>query len=420
MHLLYTCLFYLAVPFILARLYWRGRREPAYRQRWLERLGFYPGLPSKPGVIWFHAVSVGEAEAGFPLIRAIIRRFPDKPILVTTTTPTGSARVQAVLGDSVVHVYLPYDLPDAIARFLRCFQPSLAVIMETEIWPNLYQACAARGIPLAIVNARLSERSAKGYRRLGGFSRRTLANVSLFAAQTEADAERFISVGAQPEAVKVTGNIKYDVDLPPDYFAHAQTLRESLFGARPVWIAASTHEGEDAQVLQAHRQLRLSHPDLLLVLAPRHPPRFDAVAALCQAEGFSLARRSLSEAGGQAGVFLLDTLGELRLFFAAADIAFVGGSLVPTGGHNVLEPALAGVPVLFGPHMFNFAEASKRLLEAEGAVQISDPASLATQVGAWLDDPRQAQAIGTNAQRFVEAGRGALGRVEAALADLLA
>jgi 3-deoxy-D-manno-octulosonic-acid transferase len=420
--LFYTLLFYAITPLILARLLWRGRREPSYRARWNERFACYGGAPlAGQGVIWFHAVSVGEAEAAFPLIRAIARRFPDAPILVTSTTPTGSGRVQAVLGDSVAHAYLPYDLPDAVARFLNRFRPRLAVVMETEIWPNLYHGCAARQIPLAIVNARLSARSAKGYRKLGGFTRATLANVNLIAAQTQADAERFISVGAKPEAVAVTvtGNIKYDLELPSDYFAQAGALREALFGQRPVWIAASTHDGEEALVLQVYARLREAHPDLLLVLAPRHPPRFDLVANLCLAAGWPLARRSQGQDTANADVFLLDTLGELRLFYAAADLAFVGGSLVPVGGHNVLEPALAGVPVLFGPHMFNFEEAGRRLIEAGGALRVQDAGELGLRVDEWLRNPQERQQIGQNGRYFVETGRGALGRVEAALAELL-
>ncbi len=419
MRFLYTLLFYLAVPLILARLFWRGRREPAYRQRWRERLGFYPGPEPSQGVIWFHAVSVGEAEAAFPLVRAMARRFPASPVLVTTTTPTGSARVRAVLGDEALHVYLPYDLPGAVARFLRFFRPRLAVIMETEIWPNLYRTCALRGIPLAIVNARLSERSAQGYQRLGGFTRDTLACVRLIAAQSQADAGRFLLVGARAEAVAVAGNIKYDLELPADYVQQAAALREDLFGRRPVWIAASTHEGEESLALQAFAKLRGAHPDLLLVLVPRHPPRFDKVAELCLGEGLRLARRSLGEGAANAEVFLVDTLGELRLFYAAADLAFVGGSLVAVGGHNVLEPALAGVPVLFGPHMFNFEEAGRLLLEAGGAARVDGVEGLARQVGAWLQEPELRRQIGENGRRFVEAGRGALARVEAALAALL-
>jgi 3-deoxy-D-manno-octulosonic-acid transferase len=417
--LIYSALFYALIPLILARMAWRGRREAAYRKRWRERFACYRQAAPILGVIWFHAVSVGESEAAFPLIRALMRRFPGVPILVTTTTPTGSARVQAVLGVQVAHVYLPYDLPDAMGRFLDHFRPRLAVVMETEIWPNLFHASAARGIPLAIVNARLSERSARGYARLGSFTRKTLAYVRLVAAQTDADAERFLKLSARDGTVVVTGNIKYDLELPPDYFQQAKALRASLFGKRQVWIAASTHEGEEALVLQAFARIRRHLPDLLLVLVPRHPPRFDKVASLCLAEGFRLGRRSLGELGNNAEVFLVDTLGELRLFYAASDIAFVGGSLVFVGGHNVLEPALAGVPVLFGPHMFNFEEAGRRLVEAGGAVQIADGDELSAVLVDLLQDPVQSQRMGEAGQAFVKAGRGALGRVEEALRALL-
>ena len=419
MRLIYSVLFYALIPLVLARMAWRGRREPAYCHRWLERFGYYGKADVVQDVIWIHAVSVGESEAAFPLIRALRRRFPETPFLVTTTTPTGSARVKAVLGNEVSHVYLPYDLPIAVTRFLANFQPRLAVIMETEIWPNLFHGCALRGIPLAIVNARLSERSARGYSRLGHFTRNTLANVRLIAAQSQADAERFLSVGADPDSVQVTGNIKYDIELPDDYFEQGIILRDTLFGKRPVWIAASTHEGEESLVLKAFTEIRVAHHELLLVLVPRHPPRFDKVADLCLNEGLTLSRRSLNETAMQTDVFLLDTLGELRLFYAASDIAFIGGSLVPVGGHNVLEAAIAGIPVIFGPHMFNFLEAGGRLKEAGGAVQILDAKALAGIVIELMHDFNRNLRMGECGKEFVEAGRGALERVEEALAQLM-
>ena len=419
MRFIYSLLFYLLVPPILWRMLWRSRREPAYRKRLGERFGFYRQTSPIHSVIWIHAVSVGEAEAAFPLIRTLRRQFPYTPFLVTTTTPTGSARVQAMLKDEVAHVYLPYDLPDAVARFLDHFRPSLAVVLETEIWPNLFHASAIRGIPLAIVNARLSERSARGYARLGNLTRQTLANVRLIAAQTQADADRFLAVGAKPETVKMTGNIKYDIELPDDYFRQGIVLRDSLFGKRPVWIAASTHEGEELLVLRAFAEIRVAKPELLLVLVPRHPPRFDKVASLCLSEGFTLSRRCLHETAKQADVFLVDTLGELRQFYAASDIAFIGGSLVPVGGHNVLEAAVAGIPVIFGPHMFNFLEAGRRLKEAGGAVQISDGGQLAGIVIDLLHHVNHNLRMGEAGREFVEAGRGALGRVVEALAGLV-
>ena len=419
MRFIYSLLFYLLIPPILWRMLWRGRHEPAYRKRLGERFGLYRQSGPSERVIWIHAVSVGEAEAAFPLIRSLRRQFPSTPFLVTTTTPTGSARVQSVLKAEVAHVYLPYDLPYAVARFLDHFRPDLAVIMETEIWPNLFHASAVRGIPLAIVNARLSERSARGYARLGGFTRNTLANVRLIAAQTQADAERFLAVGAKPETVRITGNIKYDLELPDDYLQQGIVLRDSLFGKRPVWIAASTHEGEELLVLRAFAEIRVAKPELLLVLVPRHPPRFDKVANLCLSEGFTLSRRSFNETAKQADVFLVDTLGELRQFYAASDIAFIGGSLVAVGGHNVLEAAIAGIPVIFGPHMFNFLEAGRRLKEAGGAVQISEGEELAGVVIELLHDDNRNLRMGKCGKEFVEAGRGALAQVEEALAGLV-
>lgn len=418
MRILYTSLFYSLTPLILARLAWRGRKAPAYRLRWNERFALYRGS-AQTGVLWFHAVSVGEAEAAFPLIRAMRRRFPNQPVLVTTTTPTGSARVRDVLGEETQHVYLPYDLPDCVSRFLNQFRPVLAVVMETEIWPNLYRACGARSIPLAIVNARLSERSARGYSHLRSLARQSLAPVDRIAAQTEADAERFISIGANPESVTVTGNIKFDLELPVDLFERAAAIRAKCFGSRPVWIAASTHEGEEAAVLEAFMQVRRRYPDLLLALVPRHPERFDKAAALCRAEGLKLVRRTEGVACEKSDVFLLDAMGELRLFYAASDIAFVGGSLVPVGGHNVLEPALAGLPVLFGPHMFNFAEAGRKLREAGGAVQIANPDELAAWLVKLLDEADLRGEMGSRGRQYVESGRGALRRVEATLASLV-
>jgi len=415
---LYTSLFYALTPLILARLVWRGWQAPVYRRRWGERFGLYAG-PSPRGVFWFHAVSVGEAEAAFPLIRAMGRRFPNQPILVTTTTPTGSARVRDVLGEAVQHVYLPYDLPDCVARFLNHYRPALAVVMETEIWPNLYRACGARGIPLTIVNARLSERSARGYLRLRSLARQSLAPVTWIGAQTQADAERFVAIGAKPESIAVTGNIKFDLELPSDLFDRAAALRAECSGDRPVWVAASTHDGEDAEILRAFARVRRLHPDLLLVLVPRHPERFDKAASLCRAEGLKVIRRSDRVPCGNAQVFLLDTMGELRLYFAASDIAFVGGSLVPTGGHNVLEPALAGLPVLFGPHMFNFEEAARQLLQACGAARVADAEELAEWVAKLLDDADLRREMGSRGRQFVESRRGALARVEGVLASLV-
>ena len=407
--LLYTALLYLLLPLALLRLYWRGRRDAGHRQRWRERLGWITPLP--PGGLWIHAVSVGEVRAALPLIEALLQRYPDQPVLVTTTTLTGSRQVRAALGERVQHVYAPYDLPGAVARFLHRARPRQAIIMETELWPNLLRQCARAGIPVLIANARLSERSARGYARIRRLSAALLRDVTLIAAQAEADAARFRALGAP--RVQVTGNLKYDLQLPADLPQRGQALRGALLGGpRPVWIAASTHAGEDEPVLDAFATLRAQWPELLLLLVPRHPERFDHVAALCQQRGFRVIRRSEQRpCAADTAVFLGDSMGELLLFYAAADLAFVGGSLVPTGGHNVLEPALLGLPVLFGPHMFNFSEAGARLLAGQAAWQIADAAELAARVARLLADPEQARHCGQRGRDLVEQQRGALARL---------
>lgn len=418
MRRLYTALFYLALPLVVARLWWRGLKAPAYRRRIGERFGFYPAVFAGRHV-WFHAVSVGEAEAAFPLLRALMERFPEQRFVVTTTTPTGSRRVREVLGERVALVYLPYDVPGPVDRFLAAFRPCVAVIMETEIWPNLYLACARAGIPLSIVNARLSARSARGYARLAGLTRASLGAVQWIAAQTAADAERYLSLGASAERVEVTGNLKFDLDLPADLTEQGARLKSDLFGGRPVLVAGSTHEGEDAILLEALAVLQSSIPNVLLILAPRHPERFDAVADLCRRAGRAVVRRSSGGACGSAEVFLLDTLGELRQFYAAGDLAFVGGSLVPTGGHNPLEPAVLGLPVLIGPHVFNFQEMSRGLLTGGGAVQVADAAQLADVAQQVLADPAVHAAMGAANRAFVEQGRGAVRRVAERLSGWL-
>lgn len=403
----------------MARLAWRGRKLPAYRERWRERFACFDA-PPRPGVAWFHAVSVGEAEVAFPVIRAFRARFPAIDVLVTCTTPTGSARIRAVLGDSVTHVYLPYDLPDCVMRFMDHFQPVLAVVMETEIWPNYFLECRRRGVPLAIVNGRLSEKSAKGYRRVASLASETLSAVTLVAAQTAADAERFRRIGATADKVRVAGNVKFDVEFPEAACQAAAGIRAALFGSRPVWIAGSTHGGEEEQVLAAHREILRDVADAILVLAPRHPERMGEVAVLCERSGFSVRRRSEGlPCEPYTNVFLLDTLGELRLFYGACDVAFVGGSLVPRGGHNLLEPAAAGVPALFGPHFFNFTEIARNLTASGGGIAIADAGELACHTLRLLSEPGERRGLGAKGKAFVEANRGAVERVTQWVADLL-
>ena len=407
MRRLYTLLLYLSLPLVLGRLWWRGIKAPAYRQRWAERLGrFVP--PVRSGGVWVHAVSVGEAQAVAPLIRRLLDERPDLPVIVTTTTPTGSARVRALFGDEVFHVYLPYDLPLALNGFLERVRPQLLVMVETEIWPNLLAACEARGIRTLLANGRLSERSARGYRRLGALAREAFATIDRVAAQARPDAERFVAAGVPAERVTVTGSLKFDMPVPASVIEQAQVMRRQ-WGDRPAWVAASTHEGEDALMLEAHRIVRQQSPQALLVLVPRHPERFDSVAALCEREGMALARRSAGEVPGpDTAVFLGDTMGELPVFLGAADSAFIGGSLVPVGGHNMLEASAQGVPVAFGPHVFNFATISRLLLDEGAAEQVMDSAELARLLVRWLGDASARSEVGERGRRVVDANRGAL------------
>jgi 3-deoxy-D-manno-octulosonic-acid transferase len=419
--LLYTALFAGAVPMIVLRLYWRGRKNPAYRRRIGERFGFYGGRPAHHDVIWIHAVSVGETESAAPLVRRLREQYPGIPLLVTTTTPTGSARVQALFGDTVAHCYLPYDLPGAVDRFLTRFQPRLAIILETEIWPNLFAACEARSLPLVIVNARLSRRSAAGYRRVAGLVGRSLGAVRAIAAQTSEDAARFEALGTDKDRITVTGNIKFDLDLGDDVIRQGRQHRQTLFGPRPVVLAASTHAGEEEQLLARLGGLHQRVPGVLLVLVPRHPERFAPVAALCRAAGYRTVLRSdTAVCSAEDDVFVLDSMGELRAFYAAADVAFVGGSLVPVGGHNVLEPAMVGLPVVFGPHVENFHAICKALVEAGGAFAADDAGSAAEAIARLLGDAELRSRMGQSGRAYVLQNRGSLERVCAMLGVYLA
>ncbi len=458
--ILYSLLLYLLVPVVLVRLGLRGLRNPDYWRRWPERFGFIPQLP-RAGAIWLHAVSVGEARAAVPLVHALLQRYPQRPILITTMTPTGSAQVRALFGDQVVHCYVPYDLPLTVHRFLERVRPSLAIIMETELWPNLFHQCRARAIPLLVANVRMSEKSMGRYLKFAALTQATLQQVSLFAVQFDTDALRLRRLGAAPERVRVTGSIKFDISMPADRAAQAQVLRLALGKDRPVWLAASTREGEEETVLAVYRDLKMRFPSLLLVLVPRHPERFAAVARLCRDAGFAIALRSAQphppgesmdgrgrarsgtgadesmdgrgrarSGTGAEGVELTqglsrqtqeqfsvdpttdiligDTMGELVLFFGAADVAFVGGSLVPTGGHNILEACAAGVPVVFGPHMFNFAEISHLTVERGAGRQVADATELGVAVGVYLADAPLRTATGAAGRRMMEENRGAL------------
>jgi 3-deoxy-D-manno-octulosonic-acid transferase len=420
LHAVYDLLLYLAVPFVLLRLLWRSRRLPAYRERWRERLGSYDQSDLRAGV-WIHAVSVGEVQAAQPVIRHLLERYPSEGVMVTTTTPTGSAHLRALFEDRVRHVYAPYDLKPVVSRFLDTVAPRLVLVMETEVWPNLLAACAGRGIPVILANARLSQRSARGYLKLGAFARETFGRFTVIAAQAQADAARFVELGAPRERVQVTGSIKFDLRLPASLREQAEVLRRLWGPERPVWVAASTHEGEEEQLLAVHRKVCAEVPGCLLVLVPRHPDRFDRVAALVVREGLTLARRSThGPCTGGTEVFLGDTMGELQAFLAAADIAFIGGSLVKVGGHNLLEAAAAGVPAIIGPHSFNFATITRLMVDEGAAAQVGDAAGLTRQICTWLTDAAERAKVGENALRVMAENRGALPRLLALVDSLLA
>jgi 3-deoxy-D-manno-octulosonic-acid transferase len=414
----YSIILLTGLPFAFARLLWRSHRQPAYRQRWRERLGFGAHCDQRP--LWLHAVSVGEVNAALPLIAALQEAHPAQPVLVTTTTPTGSQQVQSRLGGRVTHCYLPYDSPGAVRRFISAWRPRAGVIMETELWPNLYAAASAHGIPLILANARLSLRSARAYARWPQLTRETLARLNAVAAQTEADGERLVALGLPRERLTVTGNLKFDA--PPADPATGLALRLRLGGARPVWLAASTHAGEEIAALQAHRELRRVHPEAALILAPRHPQRFAEVSALCRADDWEVAARTTDD-GRPCAVYLADTLGELPSLMVAADAVFVGGSLGTSpsafGGHNLIEPAACGKPSLFGPHMRNFVELQEQVLAAGAGVQVGAPGDLAAAVSVLLAERERREAMGRAGRALVDQHRGATVRTLALIGNYL-
>jgi len=413
MRFVYTTFFYLLIPVILIRLLWRSFAAPAYAKRWAERFGIFPALVSERQVIWLHTVSVGEFLAALPLIRRLLAK-PELQLVITTTTPTGSERVRAVLGDSVFHVYAPYDLPDVLARFLARVKPSLYMVMETELWPNTLAACAAHKIPALLINGRLSEKSARGYSRFAALTKPMLQNLNGAAIQNSVDAARFVALGLPEAKVRVTGNIKFDLLLTDELRAKAAKLKQqlSLDRSRLVLIAASTHQGEDEIILDAFAQLRKSNQPLakalLLILVPRHPERFDRVGNLCEARGWKTVRRSNDNLSADMDILLGDTMGELMLLFGASDIAFVGGSLVPNGGHNFIEPAAWGLPLLSGEHVFNFAEVASLLNEADALTTVKDSQHFASAVQELIVNAEARTQQGAAALRVAVENRGAL------------
>jgi len=407
MRVAYNILLYLLLPYVWLRLAWRARRQRGYLEHVGERFGRYAPRPSG-NLIWVHAVSVGETRAAEPLIRALARRYPGHRVLLTHMTPTGRDTGVALFGDAVTRCYLPYDYPGAVERFLKHFRPATGILMETEVWPNLVRACGVHGIPLYLANARLSEKSFAGYRRIARLASQSFAGFSGVAAQSEDDARRLRALGAG--SVRVTGSIKFDVDPPADQLELGRAWRREWGAQRAVLLAASTREGEETLLLEALEAVRL--PGLLTVIVPRHPQRFDEVASLLAGRGIPFQRRSGQTAiANDTQVLLGDSMGEMFAYYAACDVAFIGGSLLPLGGQNLIEACAAGKPVLIGPSTYNFAEAAELAVRAGAAVQLPDAASIAREAARLLRDRDAAQRMGKAGTAFCAAHRGATAKV---------
>ena len=409
MRRLYSMLIICAAPIAFAIVLWRGLRDRSYWLGLEERLGL--GRRSPAPTIWLHAVSLGEMSAAAPLMRGIRDRHPQIPLVVTTATPAGRARALALFGDSVDVRYLPYDTPGSVKRFLSRIQPRVAIIMETELWPNLFSCCERLGVPVLLANARLSARSVLSYRRFGRLFKDVFSSNVLVAAQSADDAQRFKSIGADAASTRIVGNVKFD--LQPDAAAAllGRDLRAAFGAARSVWIAGSTHAGEEEQVLDAQMLLQAHRPNTLLLLVPRHKDRFQGVADLLARRGVKFARRSAGAPKDDVQVLLVDTVGELAALYASADIAFVGGSLVPVGGHNLLEPAALGLPVLTGPYHFNGKDIAELLLARGAALPVANAQDLAAALTRLFDDPAERRRIGIVGQEIVESNRGSVLRL---------
>lgn len=417
--MLYSLALYLLSPLLLLYFLFLGWRDRGYWQGWGQRLGWWQKV-AEPGGIVVHAVSVGEVNAAEALVRQLLRQYPDLPITLTCFTATGSRRIQSLFGERVVHGYWPLDFPGAVRRFLHHTRPRLVLILETEIWPNFYACAQQRGIPLMLVNARISDRSFARYQRLRGLTAPALGGVSSIAAQSAEDQRRLLELGAPSDRTWLSGNLKFSLQLPSGLAEKGQALRHTWGETRPVFLAASTREGEEEIVLTAFAKVREQFPQALLVVVPRHPQRFEEVAWLIAARGLRLARHS-QPAGDLRSIdcYLVDAMGELLGFYAACDLAFVGGSLANTGGHNVLEAAALGKPVLMGPNTFNFAEISHALVAAEAAQRVFDAASLQAAVSALLADPAKRQRMGSAGLALMLQEQGALNRTLQQIANLL-
>ncbi|WP_419833981.1 lipid IV(A) 3-deoxy-D-manno-octulosonic acid transferase [Endozoicomonas atrinae] len=409
----YSLLLYLISPLVMVRLYLRSKKAPEYWQRKRERFGFFSLPATDIPIIWVHSVSMGETIASGPLVKQLQKDYPNHRILITTMTPTGSAQVRKIHGESVEHVYASYDLPGAVRRFLDKVKPVMAIVIDTELWPNTITACHKRSIPVLIVNARLSERSARGYGRFAFLTRPMLEQIDMVAAQNNETGRRFLELGLPKQQLNVTGSVKFDLDVSPEVITAGKELRhkwqQGMGSDIRILVAASTHEGEDQQVLDAFKTILTESPEVRLLLVPRHPERFDSVHQLIQDNQFPVVRHSKgTQPSDETRVILGDTMGEMMKLFAASDIAFVGGSLVATGGHNMLEPAALNLPVLSGPHVFNFEEISESLAQAGGLEIVNDSRALAQSTIRLVQDKDEYENMSQHAGEFVRDNRGAL------------
>lgn len=420
-YLAYRCLIGALLPVALIRLYWKSRRYPDARARWRERLGYFRPRDQQANYIWVHAVSVGESNAAEPLIDALTRNFPDRKILMTTTTATGAENVLKRFGQTVEHAYFPYDLRNCLKRFFDAVQPELIILIETELWPNFLGESQERKIPVVLVNGRLSAKSAGGYKKVPRLIRQMLNQLTVIAAQSSDDAARFVSIGANPANVVSTGSLKFDREINHSVFERGEALRRELGANRFIFMAGSTREGEEEVLFDALTMLTKTIPDLLVIIAPRHPERFGSVADLLSKRAIKFCRhRDSRVVDNEVKVFLLDVMGELTSYYAASDVAFVGGSLLPFGGHNTLEPAGLGVPILVGPHTYNFAEINIKLTNAGALTTVTNAATLEDVITTLNSDSNLRDSMGRAGQAVFCNNRGALSEVVDIIAKQLA
>jgi 3-deoxy-D-manno-octulosonic-acid transferase len=409
----------LALPLVLIRLIWRGFRNSNYWRRWPERFGFVTSTDNTE-TIWIHAVSVGEVRAAEPLVKSLLHHYPDHHIHVTTMTPTGSVQVQQSFSNNVSHCYVPYDYPASVRRFIRRIKPKILITMETELWPNMFSICQQSSVPVLVANARMSEKSMLRYQRYPVLTKQTLVAITMVAAQTRSDADRIEMLGLDRDHIQVTGSIKFDMDVSEDVLKSGEQLRQQWGDNRKIWIAASTHDDEEQRLLPVFKKLKLQFPDLLLVVVPRHPERFDKVWKLYRQSSFEVTRRSANEdVTDKTDILLGDTMGELVKFYVASDVAFIGGSLVPHGGQNPLEALAVGTPVVFGPSMHNFEDIKDRILSCDAGKQVSDEADLYQQIRLYLSDPAEINRSGKNGRTMVEDNKGAIHKIETMVETML-